>query len=29
LPVKLTDATVHVMNKFSLNSFIDKEFKNE
>tara|TARA_B110000858_G_scaffold197646_1_gene260076 strand:+ start:348 stop:1190 length:843 start_codon:yes stop_codon:yes gene_type:complete len=29
LPVKLTDATVHVMNKFSLNSFIDKEFENE
>ena len=29
LPVKLTDATVHVMNKFSLNSFIDKEFANE
>ena len=29
LPVKLTDATIHVMNKFSLNSFIDKEFKNE
>jgi hypothetical protein len=29
LPVKLSDATVHIMNKFSLNSFIDKEFKNE
>ena len=29
IPVKLTDATVHVMNKFSLNSFIDKEFANE
>ena len=29
LPVKLTDATVHVMNKFSLNSFIDTEFTNE
>lgn len=29
LPVKLTDATVHVMNKFSLNSFIDTEFANE
>ena len=29
LPVKLTDATVHVMNKFSLNSFIDKDFANE
>jgi hypothetical protein len=29
LPVNLTDATVHVMNKFSLNSFIDKEFVNE
>ena len=29
LPVKLKNATVHVMNKFSLNSFIDKEFKNE
>jgi hypothetical protein len=29
LPVKLTGATVHVMNKFSLNSFIDKEFRNE
>ena len=29
LPVRLTDATVHVMNKFSLNSFIDKEFANE
>ena len=27
--VKLTDATTHVMNKFSLNSFIDKEFTNE
>jgi hypothetical protein len=29
LPVKITDATVHIMNKFSLNSFIDKEFINE
>ena len=29
IPVKLTDATVHVMNKFSLNSFIDKEFTHE
>ena len=29
LPVNLKDATVHVMNKFSLNSFIDKEFANE
>jgi hypothetical protein len=29
LPVKFTDATVHIMNKFSLNSFIDKEFANE
>jgi predicted nucleic acid-binding protein len=29
LPVKLSDATVHIMNKFSLNSFIDREFKNE
>jgi len=29
LPVNLKDATVHVMNKFSLNSFIDKEFTNE
>jgi hypothetical protein len=29
IPVKLTDATVHVMNKFSLNSFIDTEFANE
>jgi hypothetical protein len=27
--VKLTDATTHVMNKFSLNEFIDKEFVNE
>lgn len=27
--VKLTDATTHIMNKFSLNSFIDKEFVNE
>ena len=27
--VKLTGATTHVMNKFSLNSFIDKEFTNE
>ena len=26
---KITDATVHIMNKFSLNSFIDKEFINE
>ena len=29
LLVKLTDATVHVMNKFSLNSMIDKEFIHE
>ena len=29
IPVNLKDATVHVMNKFSLNSFIDKEFVNE
>ena len=29
LLVNLKDATVHVMNKFSLNSFIDKEFANE
>ena len=29
IPVKIKDATVHVMNKFSLNSFIDKEFANE
>ncbi len=29
LSVKLTDATVHVMNKFSLNKFIDTEFLNE
>ena len=27
--VKIKDATTHVMNKFSLNSFIDKEFTNE
>ena len=27
--VKINDATTHVMNKFSLNSFIDKEFTNE
>ena len=27
--VKVKDATTHVMNKFSLNSFIDKEFTNE
>lgn len=27
--VKLKDATTHVMNKFSLNFFIDKEFENE
>ena len=27
--VKLKDATTHVMNKFSLNLFIDKEFENE
>lgn len=29
LSVKLTGATTHVMNKFSLNEFIDKEFANE
>jgi hypothetical protein len=29
LLVTLTDATVHVMNKFSLNNFIDTEFANE
>ena len=29
LSVKLTDATIHVMNKFSLNKFIDTEFLNE
>lgn len=29
LAVKLTDATTHVMNKFSLDTFIDKEFVNE
>ena len=29
MAVKLTDATTHIMNKFSLNSFIDKEFTNE
>ena len=29
LPVKLKDATVHIMNKFSLNEYIDKDFENE
>ena len=29
LSVKLKDANIHVMNKFSLNSFIDLEFANE
>lgn len=29
LSVKLTDATVHVMNKFSLNDFVNKEFSND
>lgn len=29
LAVKLTDATTHIMNKFSLNRYIDKEFANE
>ena len=27
--VKLKDANTHIMNKFSLNKFIDEEFKNE
>tara|TARA_B100001287_G_scaffold45673_1_gene34707 strand:+ start:38173 stop:39021 length:849 start_codon:yes stop_codon:yes gene_type:complete len=27
--VKLQDATTHIMNKFSLNKYIDEEFKNE
>jgi len=29
MSVKLTDATTHVMNKFSLDKFIDVEFANE
>jgi hypothetical protein len=29
LAVKLTDATTHIMNKFSLDKFIDTEFANE
>lgn len=29
LAVKLTDATTHIMNKFSLDELIDKEFANE
>ena len=29
LSVKLTDATTHIMNKFSLDKIIDKEFANE
>jgi hypothetical protein len=29
LSVKLTGASTHVMNKFSLDRFIDKEFVNE
>jgi hypothetical protein len=29
LAVKLDDATTHIMNKFSLDKFIDKEFANE
>jgi len=29
ISTKLTDATTHVMNKFSLDRFIDKEFANE
>lgn len=29
LAVKLKDANIHVMNKFSLNTFIDMEFSNE
>ena len=28
ISTKLTNATTHVMNKFSLNEFIDKEFSN-
>jgi hypothetical protein len=28
LAVKLTANNIHVMNKFSLNEFIDKEFSN-
>ena len=29
IAVKLKDANTHIMNKFSLNKFIDEEFKNE
>jgi len=29
MSVKLTDATTHIMNKFSLDNFIDKDFTNE
>ena len=29
MSVKLTDATTHIMNKFSLDNFIDREFTNE